>query len=185
MIMHSEVFDSTIILFEGESERQVVLSLPTSLLEDHRPTLRFLVEVEADRLSNTVFPATTWEGILGDQAESIWSINTSQMPLSPPDTDTQDAETILFASTWNTIDFFHGEIPITTDGEGCSTEPCLPCDSTLSRCEIPLTVRRQASLNPTTRINISCHMEKPGQPEGSSATSTEPEANHSPERGSP
>ena len=186
MILSSEVFNSTMILFEGETEGQVVVSLPTSLLEDHHPVLHFQVDIAADRLSSSVFPATTWEGFLGDQNEPIWSINASQAELTPPDTDTntQDEEVFLFASTWNLIDALSRGIPITTDGEGCSTEPCLPCDTALGRCELPLPVRRQASLNPTARLQIICHMEKPGEPREFNTTRTEPEVEPA-ERGSP
>ena len=184
--MTSQVFDSTMILFQGESEGQVILSLPSSLLEDHNPTLRLFFEMEADRLSSAVFPATAWEASLGDQTEAAWTANTTQVQLdsADPDTEPEEEGVVRFAMTWQHLDFFQSDVPIATDGQGCSAEPCLPCDTALNRCEIPLTVRRQASLNPTVRLNIRAQMEKPGAPRGFNTTKPAPEFEPA-ERGSP
>ena len=155
-----DVWNSTTVLGKDESSVHLFLSLPTDLLDDHESAMSFDFVVWIDQLEEGISPQTAWAIRVGDSMEDTVSFSSSLVDAHDP------GETPFHV--WDFVDSFGSDdILISSD---CDENGCIPCDTTLSRCDVMLTLTRDAVTLPRMRVDVQGIMK---QLDGTGQTSDE------------
>ena len=151
------VWESSLVLGQGETEAHLFFSVPTSLFETYEDQLTLDIDVEVDRTAVNTPPTTVWELFVGDATAPVTSWVTS------------GSRDLGEFGTWRWVGSFESDpIPVLQD---CAGEDCIPCDLSGDRCEVIFTVSRDGDSIPPMRVDVRADMLQTdfGDPEPASA----------------
>jgi hypothetical protein len=138
---------------EDESSIHLLLSFPTDLLDTHEHALTLSFEVSADRTEHQVAPQTAWSLRVGDSTADSVAFTTDLKSLS----GAVRADGSFFL-VWEFVDSF-GAAPLPISGD-CDEDGCIPCDPDLKRCDVMLTLERNAVTLPRVQIKVDGTMKQ-------------------------
>ena len=156
-------WESSLVLGKDEGSGQTFLSIPTELLEGSTMEWEVFVVVDVDRTQHDISPSTDWSITYGDLTEPA---HTFTSPLSAL-TETREG---MFNEPWESV--FHDFMPtisIVGDPSACASGACLPCDTSLQRCEMMITVERASASQPRTKLSLSGTLRGAGAQDSSSS----------------